>query len=358
MLEKRTLPAKYYVDESYFQEELEKHFFGQWICVGRAEQISRPGNYFLREVRNESLILTRDESGKPHAFYNVCRHRGTRLCDKSEGVFSGRIACPYHAWTYALDGKLTGAPQMSEVAGFCATDFPLNEVRCEEWDGHVFVNFSKSSETLRDHLGALYEKFRPWRSEDLRLGKRIVYNVKANWKLIVQNYSECLHCPVIHPTLKKLSHYLSGQNEAACSEYLGGTMTLNDGVDTMSVTGRTERKIFSGLDDHQKRHVYYYWINPNLLLSLHPDYLMTHTIWPKAPGLTDVVCEWHFHKDEVTRPGFNPEDAVQFWDEVNREDWHVSELSQLGISSRGYTPGPYSNREELLHGLDRLLTRT
>jgi Rieske 2Fe-2S family protein len=334
---------------------MEAFFFAKWVCVGRADQIPALGDYFLREVAGESLIVVRDEAGGVRAYYNVCRHRGTRLCEKQTGCFKSRIRCQYHAWTFDLSGKLVGSPHM-DSPGFRAEDFPLHAVHCEVWDGHIFVNLTEGPVTsLATQLGPLVEKFRPWHMEDLRLGKRVVYPIRANWKLIVQNYSECLHCPMIHPALARLSHYLTGDNEPAQAGFLGGTMDLNPGIATMTMTGKTDRAPLPNLTEKELRHVYYYWIAPNLLLSLHPDYIVTYTIWPKSPSETEVICEFHFHRDEVTRPGFSPEDAFEFWDLTNRQDWHVSELSQLGISSRGYLPGPYSHREGLLHELDRLV---
>ncbi len=351
-----TLPAVYYQDPAHFRKEVQNFFYDRWACVGREEQIAKPGDYFLIDHAGESLILTKDEGGTPRAFYNVCRHRGTRLCEKKEGTFKSRISCPYHAWSFGLDGALKSAPQMDEADGFCRDDYPLHAAHIATWDGHLYVNLSNNPVPLREQLGTTWEKFRPWRSEELVLGKRISYDIQANWKLIIQNYSECLHCPVIHPTLKRLSHYLSGDNEPSSKDYLGGCMTLNDDVESMTVTGKTKRAVFSGLNEFERRHVYYYWVPPNLLLSLHPDYVMTHTLWPKRENLTQVLCEFLFHPTEKAKPDFDPEDAAQFWDGVNREDWHVSELSQLGIASRAYTPGPYSHRETLLHGLDRWVT--
>jgi Rieske 2Fe-2S family protein len=352
-----TLPATYYADADHFRREMERFFFGAWVHVGREEQIAKPGDYLLVDLLGESVIVTRNEAGKPRAFYNLCRHRGTRLCDKATGHFKGgKITCPYHAWTYGLDGALLGAAHMDETPGFSKDKFPLRAVAADTWDGHLFLNFSEKPVALREQLAGVWEKFRPWRMEELKLGKRVTYELKANWKLIIQNYSECLHCPVIHPTLKKLSHYMTGDNEAPRNDYLGGHMTLNEGVASMTVSGATKRPLFRHLSDDEKRRVYYYWLNPNLLLSLHPDYMMTHTLWPKAHDRTDVVCEFHFHPEAMAREDFTADDAFEFWDQVNREDWHVSELSQLGIASRGYTPGPYSHRESLLHGLDLVVT--
>jgi Rieske 2Fe-2S family protein len=350
-----TLPAPYYVDREYFEREMDAFFRTMWICAGRAEEIDAPGRFVLRDVLGESVILTRSTAGRFHAFHNVCRHRGTRLCTDASGAFAGSIQCPYHAWTYALDGRLIGAPHMDEVPHFQKERYPLHDVHADEWDGHLFINLSPTPEPLSVQLASLPDKFRPWRMQELRLGRRIVYDVKANWKLIVQNYNECLHCPNLHPALNRLSHYLSGENEPLQRTYMGGRMDLRSGVETLSFDGTCPREPLPGLSGEDRRRVYYYAIFPNMLLSLHPDYMMVHTLWPVAPDRTVNVCEWHFQPTEIARPGFDPSDAVDFWDMTNRQDWHVCELSQAGISSRAYTPGPYSNREDLLYAFDRMI---
>jgi Rieske 2Fe-2S family protein len=190
---------------------------------------------------------------------------------------------------------------------------------------------------------------------DLVRAHRVVYDVRANWKLIVQNYNECLHCPTLHPALNRLSHYLGGDNEPIRPTYMGGRMDLNDGVETMSMDGTCPRQLLPGLSGVERRSVYYYSVFPGFLLAPHPDYVLTHTLWPRAHDETRIVCEWLVHPDEVARPAFDLTDATGFWDMTNRQDWHVCELAQRGISSRGYRPGPYSSREDLLHAFDRFV---
>ena len=157
----KTLPARYYTDPELFQQEVERFFFRSWICAGRTEQIREPGEYFLRDVCGESIIVTRDAGGLLRAFYNVCRHRGTRMCTASEGKLAGRIQCPYHGWTYGLDGKLIGAPQM-DGADFSRQDYPLHSVACDVWDGHIFLNLSEPTDSLADQLADLPKKFARW----------------------------------------------------------------------------------------------------------------------------------------------------------------------------------------------------
>jgi Rieske 2Fe-2S family protein len=350
-----TLPRRYYTDATAFHEELERFFFNKWICAGRTEQVAKSGDYFLCEVGGESIIVTRDSQDTLRAFYNVCRHRGTRMCRQSQGTFAGRIQCPYHAWTYGLDGKLLGAPHMEDL-GFQREEYPLHSVHVDAWDGHIFLNLAaQQPQPLAMQLADLPEKFAPWKMQELRLYKRIVYDVKANWKLIIINYNECMHCPVLHPLLSRITDYLSGENDIPNCSYIGGSMDFRGKAQTMSIDGAIHRDYLPGLAESQRKQTLYYTVYPNLFLSLHPDYMMTHTLWPIAPDSTRVICEWHFHPSEMAKEKFKADDAVVFWDATNREDWGISELSQLGISSRAYVPGPYSPRESLPAAFDKMI---
>jgi Rieske 2Fe-2S family protein len=354
--EAMTLPQRYYTDPDCFQREMEAIWFDMWLCAGRANQIPNPGNYFVRRIANASIVILRDEQGKIRAFHNVCRHRGTLLCKEDQGALAGRrIQCQYHAWTYRLDGTLENAPHMEKVEGFCEADYPLNAVAAAVWDGHIFINLSPRPTPFAEHLTSLADKFRPWRMEELEMVERRIYLLKANWKLIIQNYSECLHCPIAHPLLQKHSHYMSGDNEPPQPTYLGGRMDLRDGIKSLTMNGSSNRCCLPGLDAADQRRVYYYCLLPNFLLNLHPDYMLTFTLWPRAVDQTEILCEWHFHPDEIRKPGFDPKDAIDFWELTNQQDWTLSNMAQEGISSKGYQPGPYSNREELLLALDRFV---
>lgn len=349
-----TLPARYYTDPEAFHEELERFYCQSWVCAGRVGQIANPGDYFLREIAGESIIMTRDADQNVRAFYNVCRHRGTRIVTTAEGKFSGRIQCGYHGWTYALNGRLMGAPHMDEAGGFCREDYPLNKVHAGVWDGHIFINLDPQA-PLENQLADLPQKFTPWRMAELQLHKRIVYDVKANWKLIMLNYNECLHCPVLHPALNRLTNYLGADNEQPQPTYIGGAMGFRNGAETMSLDGKRRRDYLPGLTGEDRQKVSYYSIFPNFLLSLHPDYMMTATLWPVAVDWTEIIAEWHFHPTEMRKPDFEANDAIDFWDLTNKEDWKICELSQAGIQSRAYRPGPYSYREALLHAFDEMV---
>jgi Rieske 2Fe-2S family protein len=350
----KTLPARYYTDPEVFRQELETFFGQMWFSSLRSEQIPNPGDYHLCEVADESIIVVREKDGAVRAFYNVCRHRGTRMCREERGKFRGHIQCPYHGWTYGLDGKLMGAPHMEESA-FRRDDYPLHAVHVGEWDGHLFLNQASRPKPFGIQLADLPEKFAPWGMRDLCLHKQSVYEVNANWKLIISNYNECLHCPMLHPMLCRISDPMSGDNDPPQPTYIGGAMQFRGGAQTMSVDGRRRREYLPGLNATQRERVLYYAIYPNLLLSLHPDYVMAHRLWPRAVDRTQIVCEWYFHPTEMAKPNFSADDAIAFWDATNREDWEISELSQKGISSRAYEPGPYSTRERLPLAFDRMI---
>jgi phenylpropionate dioxygenase-like ring-hydroxylating dioxygenase large terminal subunit len=351
----KTLLQKYFVSPEVFEAEQEKIFSRQWVLVGHQSQIAQAGDFFVPDVAGESLIVARDKNGEIRGFYNVCRHRGTRLCEEQSG-HSSAIQCPYHAWTYGLDGRLIGSPHMDEVPGFDRSDYSLHPVNLGVWEGFIFVNLADDPMPLEEWCEPLAGKFLYWNLARLRSVKRVEYDVKANWKLIFENYSECYHCPGVHPMLSKVSPYDSAENDLTEGPFLGGFMKINRGKSlTMSgnacaipVAGKRQAE-----EEEDSERVFYYSIFPNMLLSMHPEYVMVHQLWPQSPERTQIVCDWFFHPEASGRDDFNPEDAIEFWDVTNKQDWHVCELSQQGIASRAYEPGPYSSRESIPAAWDR-----
>jgi Rieske 2Fe-2S family protein len=349
----RTLPGRYYTTPEILSEEGERVFRRHWICVGRAEAIAGAGDYVVVEIAGESIIVLRDQTGERRAFYNVCRHRGTRLCEATHGRLSETIQCPYHAWTYALDGRLIGAPHMNEVAGFEKKEYPLHRVALAEWEGFLFVNLARDAESLAEAFAPLVDRLARYNLAKLRTVRRIDYEVRANWKLILQNYNECLHCPTIHPELSTKLPYTSGANDLIEGPFLGGYMEIKAPNESATLTGRACALPLGDLPDADRRRAFYYALFPTMMLSLHPDYAVFYTVWPKAPMESRVVCEWLVHPDSPASPGYNIADAEEFWDRTNRQDWHICEQSQLGVSSRMYQPGPYSPRESIPAAWDR-----
>ena len=347
----RTLPQRYLVSPEVFNKEQERIFSSQWLCVGHQSQLAKTGDYYVQEVAGESVIMLRDQSGEVRGYYNVCRHRGTRLCQEKHGQFRQTIQCPYHAWTYGLDGRLAGAPHMDNVDGFDKADYSLNGIYLALWEGFIFVNLAENPVPFETVFAPLLGKFTHWNLPKLRSAKRIEYDVRANWKLIFENYSECYHCPLVHPALSKLTPYDSAENDLSEGPFLGGFMPITKGSLTMSGNACALPVGDIKAEDHHR--VFYYSIFPNLLLSMHPDYVMVHLLWPQSPERVLISCDWLFHPDAFSRPDFNPSDAIDFWDMTNKQDWQVCELSQQGIASRAYQPGPYSPRESIPAAWDR-----
>jgi Rieske 2Fe-2S family protein len=348
----RTLPGLSYTSEAVYRQEQERIFARRWVCVGRADELPIPGAFIVRESAGESLIILRDRSDVVRAFFNVCRHRGTRLCSEERGRFSQTIQCPYHAWTYALDGGLIGAPCMEGSSAFAKDDFPLHAANVEVWEGFVFVNLAESPDPFDVAFAPLIDKFARYRLPTLRTERRASYDVAANWKLIFENYSECYHCATVHPQLVKLSPSDSGENDLTSGPFLGGYMTIPK-ADGLSTTGRACAIPVGELPAEDLRRVYYYSIFPNMLLSLHADYVMVHLLRPVSPVRTTIECLWLFHPQASSRPDFEPDAGVAFWDETNRQDWRMCELNQLGVGSRAYGPSPYSPRESISAAFDR-----
>lgn len=347
--------ASSYTDGAFFAQEQSRIFGGMWVAAARIQELPTPGAYVLREIAGESLILTRDETGAFRAFFNVCPHRGSRLCTESAGRLEGRIRCPYHGWTYDLTGRLVEAPHMDDVPDLRTGSVSLASAAVAAWEGHVFVCLQPSPPPLRDQIGELARRLQAWRMFELRRAYRATYDVRANWKLIVRNYVDGLRLPLLHPGLGKLADDRGLEAWPPGPSWLAASLSLRSGVETLNLSSRLRRAPLPDLNGEQRRHVYFHAVLPNLLLTLQPDCVMTHLLWPKAPDRTEVWCEWHFHPREFDRPAFDPADAIDFWDDVNREDWRACEQVQVGVASRAWTPGPCSPREELVQAFDRLV---
>ena len=351
--EARTLPGAAYISDEVFALEQRALFGRMWLCVGREKEVPEPGSYLTQEIGAERVLVVRDARRALGAFYNVCRHRGARLIEEPRGHLGSIISCPYHAWTYALDGTLVRTPH--QAAGFRPEEFPLARVQLGCRHGLVFVNLHPGAPALGAQLADLPDLVR-YGLEALECAHRVEYDVAANWKVVCENYSECYHCPIVHPQLHRISEVTRLFESGAC--FNGGPMAIRDGFSTMSMTGTSRSPAIAGLPDEDRRRINYYLVYPNLMLGLHPDYVVTHRAWPLAPGRTRVVCEWLFPQESVSTPGFDPADAVEFWDVTNRQDWALCERVQRGAASRGHAPGPYHPSERCVHTFDRWYAET
>ncbi len=348
----RTLEGKYYTSQEIYDLETTTIFLDDWLYAGRLSELAAPGSYVLRQVETESVIIVRDSNSSVSAFHNVCRHRGTQLC-KEEGTFSRSIQCAYHAWTYSLKGELIGAPNMDEVEGFDKKDYSLFPVAAATWQGYLFINLSEHPKPFEESFAPILNMFERWELGELEVAHQIVYDIKANWKLVMQNYSECYHCPSLHPALNRLTHFRNTSNDLERGPFLGGPMGLAREDGSMTMSGGRCAPLLAGVTGDDTSLVYYYTIFPNMLLSLHPDYVLVHRVEREAPNRSKIICEWLFHPHATGKPDFDPSDAIEFWNMTNKQDWEVSELSQKGVSSRAYQPGPYAELESMIAEWDR-----
>ncbi len=346
------LPPRAFHDPAIFDFEQSAWFGSSWLCVGREEDAARPGEYFVARPAGESVMVVRGEDEALRAFHNVCRHRGSRILTEDAGRVV-RFQCPYHAWTYELDGTLRRASHTDELIDFEPEHNGLVPVRLSTWQGFVFLTLDPGAPELETGLADFWSHIDQFPIASLRRARRIEYEVRANWKVIGENYSECYHCPGVHPQLNRLTPYDQGRNLESNGPWAGGWMELAGEADTMSVDGhRHGRPPLPGLTAEDQRRIYYFVVWPNLLLSLHPDYVMTHQVWPIDAEHSRVICDWLFDPATLAAADFDPSDAIDFWDLTNRQDWRVCELQQEGTASAAYTPGRYSLMEDMVHAFD------
>jgi phenylpropionate dioxygenase-like ring-hydroxylating dioxygenase large terminal subunit len=345
----RTLPRVCYFSPDWFAVERDKIFAREWGYVARAEALPERGSYIVVDVAGESILIVRGERGLG-AFYNLCRHRGSQLVlgkQASCGQFGGAgIRCPYHSWTYTLDGALKSAPFLDEASGFTTADFPLHRVSVDTWGGFVFVNLDPTPrQTLAEQLGPIPERVRRYPLADLRSARTIVYDVTANWKVILENYNEYYHCAGVHPELCAV---------VPAFKYRGGSELDWDrgvphaaGAWTFTASGTTNRRPFPELDaDEQIRHKGEL-IYPNFMCSLAAEHVAAFRLEPLAPGRTRITFDCLFHPTAIAAADFDPSDAVDFWDLVNRQDWMICEGVQRGMAARPFQTGFYAPMESL-----------
>ncbi len=340
----RMLPAGSYLDDDVLAWE-RQHLFTGWVALGRSEELARPRQMKAYPVGGSGVLVTRAADGELYGFENACRHRGHELLPCDGTAEARAITCPYHAWSYRLTGELIGAPGHKDAEDFDVNDYPLHRVEVREWHGWLFAN-SGAEKSFEEHIQGLDAVFAHYDGADLVTAESHEYDVEANWKVIVENYQECYHCPQIHPELCVVSPPESGDNLAPQGDWVGGGMDLREGVATMSLDGHSDGAVMTRLDEVEQRTVMYIALLPNMLISLHPDYVMTHLLTPISAGKTRIRCSWAFPRTTVEREGFSPAYAVDFWDITNRQDWAACESVQRGMSTPGYVPGPLAPAED------------
>lgn len=336
-----TFPGRYYYDPAIYAREQERIFARMWVYAGQASSLPAPGDYRVMQLVDESVIVVRDKHHVLHAFLNVCRHRGSRLCSEARGTLKGSLQCRYHAWTYGLDGQLLGAPNVLNLEEFDRSLYGLHPVALEIWQGMIWLNLSDNPPALIEQMNdPLVQEFggngpiARYEIANLKVAHTITYDVRANWKLITENTLECYHCGPMHPELcDLLPMYRTGRvdnDEGA---------TLGENVEAFSITGKASRPPLPGLTPDDRRRYYGFFAMPNAFLNLLSDHVVIDSLQPVAPDRTLVTSEWLFDPTEMVKPDFNPMDAVEILDLVNRQDWVVCELAQQGMTSRALAAG-------------------
>jgi glycine betaine catabolism A len=360
--ESRMLPPTAYTSAEVFAWERQHFFGGGWTCAGHGSRLPAPGDQLAVQTGAGSAIIVRGEDGVIRAFANTCRHRGHELlpcaggagtADAGAAINAKAIVCPYHSWAFSLSGELRGAPGYRELE---TRDWSLRELPAAEWHGLVFVDGSGGAAGPLP-LSSLAPLIAPYEPSRLVVAATHRYHAAANWKILTENYHECYHCPTIHPELCSVSAPHSGENYDSSGGWIGGWMSLRDGADTMSLDGHSGGVPLRGLAGDALRTVIYVGIFPNVLLSLHPDYVMTHVLAPTAADRTVIECTWAFAPEAVSSPGFDPSYAVDFWDLTNQQDWSACESVQRGLGSPFASPGPLSPSEDAVYSFVTTVAR-
>lgn len=345
------LPGRDYHADDVWEQEKERIFFRTWIAIGRAEEVEAAGDYMVRDVADEQILVVRGKDDVVRAFYNVCRHRGSQLCSAETGGGRAAFVCPYHNWTYDLEGRLVGTPNVRAEDGLDRDAYGLRAVGCEVWEGFVFVNLADDPAPLESQLAQEPDaplEYGRYGLGELRIARRITYEVGANWKIVLDNFNECLHCPGIHPELVNLvPMFRKGMVVDPDRPDLGAT--LGEGMSTFTMSGTSSLPALPGLDEVDCRTYWGYSVMPSLMVNLLSTGVFVYTLFPSAPGHTRIVSEYLYRPETIAEDGFDCSDMVEFLDLVSRQDWEVCELAQRGVRSRGFVQGVYPPQDGLLH---------
>jgi Rieske 2Fe-2S family protein len=338
-----TLPGHYYTDPAVFAAEQARIFEAQWYCAVRAADLAQPGDFRTAVVGTESVLVSRARDGRLHAFLNVCRHRGARVCLEESGTVRRSFQCPYHAWTYGLDGKLVAAPNLTSMPDIDRVEYGLRRVALREWLGYVWVCLAETPPSFDEQvIGAVTERLGAATAIDnydvanLVVGKRTRYQVRANWKLIVENFMECYHCATIHPELTEvLPEFADGY---AAQYFVGHGAEFGPEVTGFTVDGGSGFDRLATVTADQDRRYYAITVKPQVFVNLVPDHVIFHRMFPLAPDHTVVECDW-LYAPEVVASGRDLTRSVELFHRVNMQDFAACERCQPAMNSRAYRDG-------------------
>jgi len=349
----RTLPGRDYHDPAVFELERERIFARSWFYAGRADTLAQPGDFVTVDVAGESVIVVHGKDGGVRGFYNVCRHRGSRLCDEASGRMRGAVKCPYHAWAYSFEGELIGTPNVAPDELDRST-LGLWPVCVEVWQGFLFVHLDADPQPLSDWLGTQHDNplgFARFNLDELRTGHTTVTEVQANWKILIENYNECLHCPTVHPELVQVVPAFRKGSVYEKNRADGG-VALADGGTSFTATGRSSIPVMPGLDEHDQTSLYGCTVYPNMFIDVTGTGAISTILLPRDPGHTTVVTEYLFRPEAIADPGFDPSEIVDFVELVAHQDYVVCERVQRGVRSRAFTHGVLAEKDSLLESFN------
>ncbi len=328
-----TIPATWYVDERIAQLERQHVFGGTWQVVARIDQLLRPGQFVTTQFAGEPLVVVRSADGQLRAFYNVCRHHAAAVVTEASGEAT-IFRCPYHGWSYGLDGTLKGAPEFEGVCGFDRAKNGLVSVQCAVWEQFVFVNLDRSAAPLPDFLGGLVARVAPLNLDSVHFFERRVYSLGCNWKVFVDNYLDGgYHVPHLHKGLNSVLEYKQYTIETEDRYCLQSSPMVASDEDAATSATR------------QGGRAWYFWQYPNFMINLYKGYMDTNLVLPDGVDRCTVIFDFYF--DDVSEAAAEKNrQSIAVGERVNDEDVGICERVQRGLHSRAYGAGRLSVRRE------------
>jgi Rieske 2Fe-2S family protein len=360
----QSLPREYYISADTFELEYSRVFCRQWLMAGHACQIPEAGDYFTIDIAGENVIIVRGKPGDIHAYYNVCRHRGSRICDAASGRVKSFV-CPYHAWAYAIDGSLEGAPTIPDGEYIDYAEYGLKPVRVANCGGFIFIHLGDEGPSSVEDSFAEVSAGRPAiEPSSVKLVYEVVHDVRANWKLVAENNLECYHCPFCHDALCGAMDVGSFKADIATGaryavqhrNFIGGSgpgIPIRAGAASLTRTGEfASRRLLEGMTDDDAGFSAGFHIAPVFGAALiYPDYLVMQTNFPQSAGQTKQKIQWFVNAEAVEGQDYAVQDVIEVLDLTAREDVEIIERNGRGVRSRSYTPGPLSKAAEPINHL-------